>query len=85
MRVPPWTVNRGYAERAARPSLSATAGRSSRPLLVSREAGEQKKALSFLPADKQYLVTRNGAGSRLRAARSGLLPGSLADSTTGVL
>lgn len=32
-----------------------------RPWLVSREAGEQRKALSFLPADKQYLVTRNGA------------------------
>ncbi len=26
-----------------------------------REAGDPKKALGFLPADKQYLVTRNGA------------------------
>ena len=42
-------------------SVSATACGSLRPWLVSREAGEQKKALSFLPADKQYLVTRNGA------------------------
>ena len=47
----------GAAAEAA-PCCSAAAHWGAR---CAREAGDPKKALAFLPADKQYLVTRNGA------------------------
>ena len=43
-------------------------------LVGRREAGDPKKALSFLPAEKQYLVTRNGARLALMGAAWEQLP-----------
>lgn len=54
-----------------------------RVLMLYREKGDSAKARDFLPADKQYLITRNGQWCTLTPA-SGWLAGWLERSITDI-